>query len=198
MNRQEALWAGDFGDAYIKRQKPNLLANRVFFRRALQAAGLQHFKAIEFGANVGDNLLALRRMFPHAWLAGVEINETAFQKLRAVADEAYLGSISDFEPMPAWDLAFTKGVLIHVDPKNLADVLRNIYDSSRQWILLAEYHSPRFETLEYRGQDAALWKGPYAESFMDLFPTVVVRDYGFWWKRDKYPQDNLNWWLFEK
>jgi pseudaminic acid biosynthesis-associated methylase len=197
VNNQEALWRGGFGKAYTERQCLNLLGTRVFFRRALKEADCTNLRALEFGANVGTNLLALRRMYEDSWLSGVEINESAFGELQLVANEAYLDSILDFEPRKNWNLVLSKGLLIHVAPENLVKAYRALYECSRRYILIAEYYSPRVENVEYRGKRGALWRGPHAEQMLDLFPLKVL-DYGFWWRKDKYPQDDLTWFLMER
>jgi spore coat polysaccharide biosynthesis protein SpsF len=155
-------------------------------------------KVLEFGANEGHNLKALKRMYNGPLYSGVEINETAFGELQTIADEAVCGSILDFEPRPDWDLTVSKGLLIHIDPVNLVRAYSALYECSRRYILIAEYYSPRMEAVEYRGEKEALWKGPHAEQMLELFPDLIVLDYGFWWRKDKYPQDDLTWFLMEK
>ena len=197
MNQQEALWRGDFGKAYTIRQSHNLLATRVFFRRALKEAELNNPQILEFGAGSGHNLLALKRMYEGAWLTGVEINESAFAELQVVANEAVLNSIFDFEPRADWDLVLTKGLLIHLHPDDLEKAYNTIYKCSNRYILLCEYFNPTPVAIEYRGETEALWKRDFAGDMLDLFPMKVL-DYGFWWSRDKYPQDDIHYVLMEK
>jgi len=197
-NPQEALWRGDFGKAYTIRQSHSLLATRVFFRRALKEAELSNPQILEFGAGVGHNLLALKRMYEGAWLTGVEINESAFAELQVVANEAVLNSILDWQGfVPKWDLVFTKGLLIHLHPDDLEKAYNAIYKCSNKYILLCEYFNPTPVSIEYRGESEALWKRDFAGDMLDLFPMKVL-DYGFWWSRDKYPQDDIHYVLMEK
>ena len=198
MNNQEVLWRGDFGEAYTIRQSHNLLATRVFFRRALKEATFTSLKALEFGAGVGHNLLALKRLYEGAWVSGIEINEKAFADLQIVANEAILNSIFDFDPRPDWDLVLTKGLLIHLAPDTLESAYKVIYGCSSRYILLCEYFNPTPVAIEYRGEKDALWKRDFAGDMLDLYPKMKVLDYGFTWSRDKYPQDDLHWVLMEK
>jgi len=199
MNDQEALWKGDFGDAYTIRQSHNLLATRVFFRKALKTASLKNPRALEFGAGVGHNLLALKRMYEGAWLTGVEINKEAFDELQVVANEAVHCSIFDFDPLTIrWDLVFTKGLLIHLPPDDLPKAYKTIYECSCQYILICEYFNPTPVAIEYRGEKESLWKRDFAGDMLDMYPTMKVLDYGFWWHRDKYPQDDIHFVLMEK
>ena len=197
MNNQEALWRGDFGKAYTIRQSHNLLATRVFFRNALKEAKFTHLRALEFGAGIGHNLLALKRMYEGSWLSGVEINEEAFSELQIVANESILNSILEFEPRKEWELVFTKGLLIHLHPNDLPKAYEAIFECSQKYVLLCEYFSPEPVAIEYRGQKEALWKRDFAGDMLDKFPLKFL-DYGFVWHRDRYPQDDLHWVLMEK
>ena len=197
MNNQEALWQGDFGNAYTIRQSHNLLATRVFFRNALREAHFTNLRALEFGAGIGHNLLALKKMYEGSWLSGLEINEEAFGELQIVANESIHGSILEFEPRQEWDLVFTKGLLIHLHPDDLPKAYETIYECSKQYILLCEYFSPEPAAIEYRGEKEALWKRDFAGDMLDKFPLKFL-DYGFVWTRDKYPQDDIHWVLMER
>ena len=116
---QEAFWAGDFGEQYISRNQGNALlaSNLAFFSKALkQATGLE--SCIEFGANIGMNLKALRLLYPELGCAGIEINAEAAAQLSALigAPNVTHGSILDYQPDTPRDLALIKGVLIHLNP----------------------------------------------------------------------------------
>ena len=58
---QENFWAESFGNEYIDRnQGPQLLASNLnFFTKALERAGKIN-SCLEFGANIGMNLKALK------------------------------------------------------------------------------------------------------------------------------------------
>ena len=117
MNYTERYWAGKDGDAYTERNLPNDEANEVFFRRALEKVYPwlmpKSVSAIEFGANIGQNLRILRKLYTGS-LAGVEINERAAEQMAKVADQSFIGSMLEFEQANKWDLTFTKGCLIHI------------------------------------------------------------------------------------
>ena len=63
---QEQLWAGDFGRDYIERNRASSLVehNKALFAKVLAATGDSVGSAIEFGANIGNNLRALRELLP--------------------------------------------------------------------------------------------------------------------------------------
>lgn len=98
---QEAFWAGDFGTEYIQRNQGDALlaSNLAFFSRCLRAArGLA--SCIEFGANIGMNLKALRLLRPGLDCHAIEINAEAARLLAEVIPPAnvHQGSILEFEP----------------------------------------------------------------------------------------------------
>ena len=113
---QEAFWAGKFGTEYIKRNQGDALlaSNLDFFAKALSTArGLN--SCIEFGANIGMNLKALKLLHPKIETHAIEINKDAAQALGKVIGPTNVLNISilDFSPTRQWDLTLIKGVLIH-------------------------------------------------------------------------------------
>ena len=126
---QESFWAGEFGDAYVGRNKSAQLAaaNLAFFSRILsRMTGVS--SVLELGANIGMNLKALRQLIPGCQLTAVEINQTAVEELKKQEQvEVYHQSIFDFTVQERqWDLTFTKGVLIHLAPEMLPEVYKTL------------------------------------------------------------------------
>lgn len=198
---QEEFWAGDFGDAYVERSKDArfVAADTAFFARVLgRTSGVG--SVIEFGANVGLNLLAFRNLLPEAELSGVEINATAAEQLRSIpAVTVYEQSLIGFEPDKTWDFVFTKGVLIHLAPRVLPDVYDLMYRSSNRYICIAEYYNPTPVEVSYRAHSEKLFKRDFAGELLDRFPNLRLADYGFVYRRDaNFRQDDLTWFLLEK
>src|SRR5688572_16151651 len=114
LNEQELLWSGDFGNAYIDRNRdPRWVAsNLALFSRVLQRTSSIR-TVLELGSNIGLNLRALRTLLPDAGLSAVEINENAAAELKSALPEVdvHVGSILEFKPRGSFDLVFTKGVL---------------------------------------------------------------------------------------
>lgn len=200
---QAALWAGEFGTEWTKRHTANPAQLRTFFGRALSAIApvmdeVPH-TVMEFGANEGHNLRAIRDCWSKTKTYGVEINRDAFGALQNVADAAWNQSFLDTSVWPLADLAFTRGVLIHVAPRDLGHAYHALYEASLRYIMIAEYYSPRTREIHYRGNDNALWARDFGGDMLDLYPTLRLLDYGFAWDRDEaVSQDNVTWWLFEK
>ncbi|EMY69566.1 pseudaminic acid biosynthesis-associated methylase [Leptospira vanthielii] len=199
---QEEFWAGEFGKDYIERnQSDQLLAsNLCFFSKILEnTAALA--SCIEFGANIGMNLRALKLLQPSIQQYGIEINSVATGILRKLigSENVFEGSIFDYSPKEKYDLAFIKGVLIHINPEMLPSVYQKIYDSSNRYILIAEYYNPSPVSIPYRGHEDRLFKRDFAGEMLSKFDNLELRDYGFAYKKDPlFPQDDITWFLMEK
>jgi spore coat polysaccharide biosynthesis protein SpsF len=198
---QEAFWAGEFGNDYVGRNRSaQLLASnlQLFARILARTTGIR--SVIEFGANVGMNLRALNQLLPDAKLAGVEINAAAAADLRQWGKaEVFHTSVLGFQPPHAYDLAFFKGVLIHINPDELPGVYDLLAAATTRYALICEYYNPTPVTVTYRGHDARLFKRDFAGEFLDRHPTFRVVDYAFHWRRDPiFPQDDTTWFLMER
>jgi len=199
---QEDFWAGDFGSDYISRnQGQSLLASNLnFFTKAFTQTGKIN-SCIEFGANIGMNLKALKLLYPEIELQGIEINEAACKKLQILIGEekTHHTSIFDFVVSKQFEVSLIKGVLIHINPKKLALVYEQLYNASNRYILIAEYYNPSPVTISYRGHQDRLFKRDFAGEFLDIYSDVTLVDYGFSYHRDPaFPQDDITWFLLEK
>lgn len=199
---QEAFWAGAFGTEYIGRNDSSglLAANLSFFVQALRRAG-RVASCVEFGANIGMNLRALKLLYPDLAARGIEINPDAAAQLARLigADNVYQGSILDAPAGPPADLALIKGVLIHLDPQTLSDTYRKLYDATNRWLLVCEYYNPSPVAIPYRGHSDRLFKRDFAGEMLDQFPALSLMDYGFAYRRDPaFPQDDITWFLLER
>ena len=199
---QEVFWAGEFGTEYIQRNQGDALlaSNLDFFGKALHAArGVK--SAIEFGANIGMNLKALKLLHPTQEQHGIEINADAARQLAQVipAGHVHQTSILDFQPGRTWDLVLIKGVLIHINPDALPQVYEKLVAASGRYLLVAEYYNPAPVAIPYRGHADRLFKRDFAGEIMDRHPQMQLVDYGFAYRRDpSFPQDDITWFLMEK
>lgn len=199
---QEAFWRGDFGDDYSERNRgaSMLAANRSFFSRILRRTSNVN-GVLELGANIGMNLMAIRDLLPDAVLSAVEINQRAGDQLKKNQPgvDLSLTSIFDFEPTRTWELTFTKGVLIHINPARLTDVYDTLYEASSRYIMVAEYYNPAPTEIVYRGESGKLFKRDFAGEILDRFDDLDLIDYGFAYHRDpNFSQDDITWFLMEK
>jgi pseudaminic acid biosynthesis-associated methylase len=144
------------------------------------------------------NIKAIQKLLPDTEFTGVEINKQACDILLETGCEVIHGSIVDTVTSKTFDLVFSKGVMIHLMPDQLVPTYKKMYEWSNRFILIAEYYNPTPVSILYRGNSDRLFKRDFAGEFLDLFPDLVLRDYGFAYHRGTYPQDDINWFLLEK
>jgi hypothetical protein len=170
---QEAFWAGNFGTEYIQRNQGDALlaSNLDFFAKALHAArGVK--TCIEFGANIGMNLKALKLLHPMQEQHGIEINADAARELALV---------------------------IPPNPDELPQVYDKLVATCGKYLLVAEYYNPSPVAIPYRGHTDRLFKRDFAGEIMDRHPHMELIDYGFAYRRDpNFPQDDITWFLMGK
>lgn len=197
---QEEFWAGEFGDSYISRnESENLLASNIaLFADIFSSLDKVPLSVMELGANIGMNIKAIQKLSPGAQFTGIEINKHACEILSETGCEVIQSSIIDAFTSKTFDLVFSKGVMIHLMQDQLVPTYKKMYEWSNRFILIAEYYNPTPVTIPYRGNNDRLFKRDFAGEFLDLFPDLVLRDYGFAYHRGTYPQDDINWFLLEK
>ena len=96
---QEAFWAGEFGDEYLKRNDGALAvaSNLAFFGQALKRCTSPIQSMMEFGANIGLNQKALQLLLPEASQYAIEINPKAAARLgEVIPPHIFQTSILDF------------------------------------------------------------------------------------------------------
>ncbi|WP_337185525.1 pseudaminic acid biosynthesis-associated methylase [Phenylobacterium sp.] len=198
-------WSGDFGDRYTERNAASADAvrgrARVWGEVFRSIVGDMPTSAIEVGPNVGLNLRGIRALADME-LWGIEPNPAARERLVAdgvlPADRVIEGFGHEI-PLAdgAVEMAFTAGVLIHVDPSLLERTMREIHRVSSKYVFCAEYFSPKPETITYRGETDLLFKNDFGSLYLDNFPDLKLVDYGFFWRRTTV-MDDSTWWLFRK
>nr|VFJ52761.1 MAG: spore coat polysaccharide biosynthesis protein SpsF [Candidatus Kentron sp. FM]VFJ57290.1 MAG: spore coat polysaccharide biosynthesis protein SpsF [Candidatus Kentron sp. FM]VFK08926.1 MAG: spore coat polysaccharide biosynthesis protein SpsF [Candidatus Kentron sp. FM] len=160
---------------------------------------------MEFGANIGLNLRALKLLYPEQNQYAVEINSDAAGELRKHLrpENVFETSILEFEPLKAsqggCELVLIKGVLIHMDPEVLEQVYARLYEATRRYLMVCEYYNPTPVSVDYRGHKNRLFKRDFCGEILDLYPSLQLIDYGFMYHRDPgFPQDDVTWFLMER
>ena len=198
---QETFWAENFGDEYIDRNNSEELIVRRMVNFSTMLKSTQKIKSIvELGSNIGLNSIALKRLNKSFSLFGYEINQKAVE----IANNQEVGQffcesvINPINLSSKFDLAFTSGVLIHINPDYLQNVYENLYNLSSRYIIVNEYYNPTPLSVDYRGSKGKIFKRDFAGELMDKYNLILV-DYGFLYRRDNYfPRDDTNWFLLEK
>lgn len=202
LTEQEKFWMQEFGDEYTRRNqgKNSIASNLALFCKIF--ARVQNINSlIEFGANRGLNIEAIKQLMPALEMAAIEINNVAVEELKKIEGkiEIYHNSILNFNPTTVWDFVLIKGVLIHINPDYLKKVYDTLYQSSSRYICLVEYYNPSPLEVNYRGHQGKLFKRDFAGEMLDQYHNLRLVDYGFVYHRDPhFPQDDLTWFLLEK
>jgi spore coat polysaccharide biosynthesis protein SpsF len=214
----QEFWKGDFGNDYTERNVGLEENNYHMFKKIFLNHDENNYpiersndikSIIEFGAGSGQNIKALKRIFPDAKITAVEINEKASQYMAdygiyPVFNESILSYRNKIDTVTTkkHELVLTKGVLIHIPPEELIETYRALYHCSNKYILICEYYNPVEIEIPYRGNSGKMWKRDFAGDMMDMFPDLILLDYGFCYNRpsesNKYIQDSITWFLLKK
>jgi pseudaminic acid biosynthesis-associated methylase len=186
-NEQEKFWSSEFGKEYTDRNtRQNDELNKVYeawygtSRVKMNETFLKQVpkdaRILEVGCNTGMQLACLKNMgFTN--LYGVELQAYAVEKAKQFTSGINVIQGSAFD-LPFkdnfFDLVFTSGVLIHIDPKNLPTVFAEMQRCSRKYIWGFEYYAEQVTAINYRGNEGFLWKADYGKIFRKQFPTFHV------------------------
>lgn len=192
--RLEHLWAGEFGQQYIERNRDAYEARGTEWDDILNRWPAT--RVLEVGCNIGGNLCHIAR---HAEAWGVDINPAAVREAMATsgATGAGVAAARDLPFRDGWfDLVFTRGVLIHQPTETLVDVMAEMARCSSRWLAMAEYpsQSGAEEALPYRGQEGALFRRDYGGIFAAAFTGWTLAES---WTVDE-TGDTVTWWVFER
>ena len=175
-----------------------LASNLNFFSNILKNIPTHPDTIFEIGGNIGMNISALKILLPNAQFTSIEINESASKELEKTGCKVIHGSILEHQIESTFDLVFTKGVLIHIDPDQINAVYEKIYNSTKRYILVAEYFNPVPVTINYRGHSDKLFKRDFAKDLLNNYQDLQLISYGFAYSGDAFSQDDITWFLLEK
>lgn len=202
-SEQEKFWADKYAEDYIKKnsQFDNKLGAEAWNKMLCKVGGKVN-NYLECGCNIGRNIDQIEIAFPSAKSSIIEISKPAFSFVTAhhQFEHAYNGAIleSTFKD-GSFDLVFTMGVLIHINPDQLLEHMDRMYRYSSKYILIGEYFNRTPISIEYQGEMDKLFKRDFGKLFVENFGVKLV-DYGFLWGHiyDAAGFDDITWWLFEK
>jgi len=156
---------------------------------------------LDCGSNIGRNIAFLKKVLPAATSNIVELAKGPYDKCLKdfQIEESFLGPLKDAKFERKFDLVFTSGVLIHVNPDDLLESMGRMFEVSLRYILIIEYFNQTPVMINYRGEDDRLFKRDFGKLFVENFDCKVL-DYGFLWSHvfDSAGFDDSNYWLFEK
>jgi len=200
---QEVFWKNTITESYAQdnssfNQELGLVAwNRIFSK--IDKSGISSY--LDCGSNTGKNVTFLKKILPEATTNIVELAEGPYVKcLRDFQiNDSFLGPIKDAKFATNFDLVFTIGVLIHVNPNDLLESMSRMFQMSSKYILIGEYFNRTPVTINYRGEDDRLFKRDFGKLFLENFDCKLL-DCGFFWGHefDTAGFDDITYWLFEK
>ena len=183
---KEKFWSSKFGQGYISRNTfdPKGLdklynLNFGISRSKLNKNFLGNLKInniLEVGCNIG-NQLGLLQSQGFKNLYGIEIYPEAVElaKTHTKGINIIQGSAFDIPFKDNYfDLVFTAGVLIHINPKDLKKAMDGIYRTSNKYIWGYEYYHPQHVAIDYQGNKNRLWKGDFCQMYLDIFPDLKI------------------------
>lgn len=160
------MWEGSFGDHYTVRNRVGWEKRVPFWHDVLARTKAQSI--IEFGCNAGWNLRAIREVDPTLRTFGVDVNHTALAEAREAGLAVDEWDVRDPLCTGGFDLAFTSGVLIHLDAKAVERAMKVVMMASCRWVLAVEYAAEEEVMVPYRGYTDALWKRPFGKMYEGL------------------------------
>ena len=148
-------------------------------------------RILEVGSNTGTQLICLQKMgFKN--LYGIEPQDYAVRvfKKRTSNINIIQGDIFNIPFKSGYfDLVFTSGVLVHIDPKGIKAAMEEIHRCSRKYIWGFESYAEKYEEVIYRGHKNLFWKTDFSRLYRKLFDDLkLIKE-----KRLKYlDNDNID------
>lgn len=187
-NFQINTWGSDFGKEYTDRNtfdtqglndlyhKEYGISRTEMNKKFLVDINLIDGRILEVGCNVGNQLRLLQEMgFKN--LYGIELQEYAVEKAKSLTKGInIIQGTGDNIPFKDgfFDMVFTSGVLIHISPSNIENVMDEIYRCTRKYIWGFEYYADEYTTVAYRGNQDLLWKTNYARLYLEKYPGLKL------------------------
>lgn len=184
--QQTAFWQGEFGAEYTERnfftveEQDTLYADEYGVTRTEMnrkfLSDINFESLLEVGCNVGNQLRCLQSM-GYSNLYGVELQSYAVERAKEISKGINIIQGSGFDiPFKDryFDLVFTSGVLIHINPQHINNIIDEIYRTSSRYIWGFEYFSETHEEIAYRGNEDKMWKANFKQLFLDRYPDLKL------------------------
>lgn len=195
--RLEAIFRGEFEDAYVERNKDAPNHRRPFWDALLTRTPVA--SALEVGCGVGPNLRWVVEHVPPRRVCGADINQRALVELgRSLPEVAAVRARARELPFTdgSFELVFTAGVLMHQTAATLTPVVRELARVSSRYLLACEYGHPDEAEIPYRGMSQVLFKRDYAAAFARIVPELQLAGTGHLSRAEGW--DDVTWWLLER
>ena len=190
---QLKIWKSEFGRAYTDRNAFSLEEMELLYkeqfgitRTGMNSKFIGHFdrdiKVLEIGSNIGNQLLLLQKAgFKN--LYGIELQSYAIElsKSRTKGINMIQGSAFNIPFKDGFfNLAFTSGLLIHIAPEDITEVLDEIHRCTKHYIWGFEYYADEYTPIDYQGHTNLLWKTNFSSLYLARFKDLrLVREEHF-------------------
>ena len=189
-NKQSQAWASEFGKEYTDRNMLTIEGIDVLYetRYGISRSDMNHqflgymdrnIRILEVGSNIGLQLQFLQKAgFKN--LYGIEISPYAVELSKSLTKNVNIiqGYAQDIPFKDNYfDVVFTSGVLIHINPDEVQDIMREMYRCTMSFIWGFEYFSYDIQPIKYRGSKETtdlLWKANFRRMFCELFPRLAL------------------------
>jgi pseudaminic acid biosynthesis-associated methylase len=197
--KQMQEWAGSFGKGYTDRDASSLEEIEAIYKQRYGITRIEmnlkfigdldkDMKILEVGTNTGGQLVCLQQAgFKNLYgielqSYAVELSKSKTKGINIIQGSAFAIPFHD----SFYDLVFTSGLLIHIAPEDIYDVLDEIHRCAKQYIWCFEYYSDVYTSIPYRGHDDLLWGANFSKLFLDRFHNLkLVREEHFRYLNNK-------------
>ena len=200
---QEDFWSNSITDSYVQDNSnfDETLGLIAWERILSKVDKLDISSYLDCGSNIGRNIRFLSQILPSASANIIELAQVPYDKCLTEfkIDDSFLGPIKNAKFNKQFDLVFSSGVLIHVNPDDLLNSMERMYELSSRYIIIAEYFNRTPVMISYHGEENRLFKRDFGKLFVENFDCKIV-DYGFLWGHefDTAGFDDVTYWIFEK
>jgi pseudaminic acid biosynthesis-associated methylase len=183
---QMEFWQSNFGSEYTTRntystqELDQVYVEQYGWSRTNMnkefLSGLEASRTLEVGCNIGNQLRVLQDI-GFVQLYGLELQWDAIERAKNMGQYINIiqGSAFDLPFKDSYfDLVYTSNVLIHISPADIHVFMDEVYRTSSKYIWGFEYYSEQHEEIEYRGNQGKMWRGNFAQMYLDRFPDLEL------------------------
>jgi len=180
LTKQEQMWSSNFGVEYNKRNdwdykelnevyKKYYGVERSIMNTEFLDSLPRDIRILEVGSNYGIILKSLEEMgFTNLYGVELQWDGVLTVKQRFPKYQVLQASGLDLPFKNGYfDLVYTSGVLIHINPENLPKFMSEMVRCSKKYIWGFEYYADKVTEIPYHNNANLMWKAPYKQIFMD-------------------------------
>lgn len=141
-NREQSkIWASYDAKKFCRYDsKLGPIKRSVWFARYLVKYNFS--SVLEIGSGTGRNLRFILKKCRGITVSGIDVNEDILSLAKSKVPSADFRAIDvyDLKEDEKWDLVFTMGVLIHIHPGGIQEVIEKCINASNKYIMHIEQH----------------------------------------------------------